>query len=150
LNTRKLNPVQIKDVARLRRLRRRRSLRGRVANISDRFSGWFVVSIVGFLTAVAAFMIVRSERWLFDLKEGHCKTGFFKSFSVCCPDLEYDEGAFAATLGRITCPEWETWDQLILPDVTNGDALIESWVVEYMTYTAAAVSSVVLFPQGTT
>jgi chloride channel 3/4/5 len=51
----------------------------------DRFTGWAIVTIVGLLAAVIAFAIVRSEQWLFDLKEGKCADGFFKAKRFCCP-----------------------------------------------------------------
>ena len=59
---------QIKDSARLLRLRRRRSPRGKARAAADRSIGWIIVTLVGLLTALVAFLIVRSEQLLFDLK----------------------------------------------------------------------------------
>jgi chloride channel 3/4/5 len=67
------------------RLRQRRSFRGRLVNALDRSLGWFVVSIVGFLTAILAFGIVRLEQWFFDIKEGMCMDGWYKAKRFCCP-----------------------------------------------------------------
>lgn len=45
------------------------------------------MSIVGFLTAIIAFGIVRLEQWLFDIKEGRCLDGWHKAKRFCCPPL---------------------------------------------------------------
>ncbi|TFY72949.1 hypothetical protein EVG20_g64 [Dentipellis fragilis] len=81
----------IKDSARVYRLRRRKSLRGRIRNALDRSIGWLIVTIVGFLTAVVAFLIVRSEQWLFDLKDGYCGSGWWKAKRFCCPLPKADD-----------------------------------------------------------
>ncbi|KAK7472833.1 hypothetical protein VKT23_000940 [Stygiomarasmius scandens] len=55
----------IKDSVRFSRLRRRRtSIRARLRLAFDRSLGWIVVTVVGLLTAVIAFLVVRSEQWL--------------------------------------------------------------------------------------
>ncbi len=58
-----ITPKQIKESARALQLRNRRSLRGRIINAWDRSLGWIVVTIVGVLTAITAFVIVRLEQW---------------------------------------------------------------------------------------
>ncbi|KAJ7072261.1 chloride channel [Mycena amicta] len=93
----------IKDSLRFSRLRKRRSWRARVRLWLDKSTGWFIVTIVGFLTACVAFLVVRGEAWLFDLKEGYCTVGWWKSRHFCCPDLLLDE-----------CSAWRTWSQLCL------------------------------------
>jgi chloride channel 3/4/5 len=84
----------IKDSLRFSRLRRRRkSLRSRIRLMFDKSLGWFIVTIVGFLSAVVAFLVVRSEQWLFDLKEGYCTTSVWKAKRFCCPHLEPNDFA---------------------------------------------------------
>ncbi|KAK0484376.1 chloride channel [Armillaria luteobubalina] len=60
----------IKDSARFSRLRRRKSIRARIRLATDKSLGWIIVTIVGLFTAIVAFLVVRSEQWLFDLKMG--------------------------------------------------------------------------------
>ena len=48
------------------------------------------VTIIGFLTAIIAFIIVRSEQWLFDIKEGYCTTSIWKAKRFCCPSQDED------------------------------------------------------------
>ena len=58
----------IKDASRVRRLHSsaRRSHRGRIALALDRAQGWIIVTIVGVLTALVAFMIVRGQSVLLE------------------------------------------------------------------------------------
>ena len=127
----------IKDSLRFSRLRRRTSLRSRMRLAFDKSLGWFIVTIVGFLTAVVAFLVVRSEQWLFDLKEGYCTTSVWKARSFCCPHLQPGDittGVSSKRSGEI-CSAWRPWYQVLFPDNTNN------WneAVEYISYTLIAV-----------
>ncbi|PVG02546.1 hypothetical protein CPB86DRAFT_697354 [Serendipita vermifera] len=129
----------IKDSRRMLHLRRRKSFRGRIRNMADRATGWLIVTIVGLLAAFIAFAIVRSEQWLFDLKEGRCLDGFFMAKRFCCPiDIDVHSTGMSGldvNLGDIfnpvviyqksraytnastaiapempeSCPAWQTW-----------------------------------------
>ena len=100
----------IKDSTRLYRLRRHKSVRGRVRNAADRFMGWIIVTIVGFLTAITAFLIVRSEQWLFDIKYGYCVSGWWKARRFCCPVVS-DARTFALGASSETCSTWLSWGE---------------------------------------
>ncbi|KAF8264176.1 chloride channel [Lactarius quietus] len=92
----------IKDSTRLYRLRRHKSVGGRMLNASDRVMGWVIVTIVGFLTAVVAFLIVRSEQWLFDVKYGARR--------FCCPLVSERQAYNVALSGSgETCSAWVPW-----------------------------------------
>lgn len=110
-------------------------MRGKLKNFLDRATGWFVVSIVGFLAAIVAFMIVRSEQWLFDLKEGYCTEGIFKAKRFCCP-LSVDLNGPTED-----CGAWKTWSELLDPVATRPGSPISfaSWMIEYISYTIVAV-----------
>ncbi|KAH8119432.1 clc channel [Phellopilus nigrolimitatus] len=113
----------IKDSSRVWRLRSRKSLRGRLLSNVDRSIDWITVTIVGFLTAITAFLIVRSEQWLFDSKEGRCLSGWWNA--------------------RRFCPNWQNWAEAFGTDAENGDPNqwlgTASWTVEYIVYTAIAL-----------
>jgi chloride channel 3/4/5 len=100
----------IKDSMRMYRLRRHKSVRGRMHSAVDRFMGWIIVTIVGFLTAITAFLIVRSEQWLFDIKYGYCITGWWKARRFCCPVLS-DARTFALGASSETCSTWLSWGE---------------------------------------
>lgn len=137
----------IKDSARQARLRRRKNTRGKLRRHLDRSIGWVIVTIVGFLTAIVAFMIVRSEQWLFDLKEGYCHTSWYKSKHFCCPVVEETSiprlrPLFLTTAQEGNCPAWRTWAQTLGPVVDGSKwAPFESEMVEYIAYVIIAVSA---------
>ena len=133
----------IKDSVRFSRLRRRKSLRARIRLIVDKSLGWWIVTAVGFLAAIVAFLIVRSEQWLFDSKEGYCGDEWWKAKRYCCPQRV--EGHHSqpgiVTSGAENCDAWRTWVQIFGPSMHNGRWIsLEQDIVEYVTYTVVAVS----------
>lgn len=116
----------IKDSLRFSRLRRRRkSLRSRARLMFDKSLGWIIVTIVGFLSAVAAYLVVRSEQFLFDLKEGYCATSFWKAKRFCCPSHL-----------RQICTDWRPWHQVLM---SGNEDSVDNFV-EYISYTVIAAS----------
>jgi chloride channel 3/4/5 len=128
----------IKDSVRFSKLRRRKSIRSRIRLIFDKSLGWIIVTIVGFLTAVAAFLIVRSEQWLFDLKEGYCGTSWWKAKRFCCPHLD-EAYLVRMNPSQELCPDWTTWSTSFSPN--RGK--IEDHIVGYLSYTFIAVCKLV-------
>lgn len=110
----------IKDSARFSRLRRRKSMRARIRLIFDKSLGWIIVTIVGFLTALIAFFVVRCEQLLFDMKEGYCRHSWWKAKGFCCPSLEDLEQA-----EEEMCPNWRTWSDVFSKNETHGDNIID-------------------------
>ncbi|KAI0744080.1 chloride channel [Daedaleopsis nitida] len=134
----------IKDSARQSALRKRKSKRGRLRRQVDRSIGWITVTIIGFLTAIVAFMIVRSEQWLFDIKEGHCTMGIWKAKRFCCPVKEEDILSvrplpFLTMAVEEDCPAWQTWGEYFTPVASRSDWL-EVEAIEYAVYTAFALA----------
>ncbi|KDR75843.1 hypothetical protein GALMADRAFT_248571 [Galerina marginata CBS 339.88] len=128
----------IKDSARFSKLRRRKSIRSRVRLAFDKSLGWIIVTIVGFLTALVAFFVVRSEQWLFDLKEGYCRPSLWKAKRFCCPHLEDgDLNRPGIKLDRPLqdlCPAWKKWSDNFSSGEGHGDNL-----TEYISYTCIAL-----------
>jgi chloride channel 3/4/5 len=125
----------IKDSTRLYRLRRHKSVGGRMRNAGDRLMGWIIVTIVGFLTAVAAFLIVRSEQWLFDIKYGYCMAGWWKARRFCCPNIS-EARTFALGASRETCNAWVTWGEAF---TDTGSSQLFRILVDRTTYSLLAV-----------
>ena len=124
------------------RLRKAKSLRGRIRNAVDRSLGWVVVTIIGSVTALLAFLIVRSEQWLFDIKDGHCTQGWWRAKKHCCLtttkpwiDIPYT--------GEEMCEGWQKWSGLFDGGQMN-EIGFESWAIDYAFYTMIAVSMVLL------
>jgi len=134
----------IKDSVRFSRLRKKKSLRARIRLIVDKSLGWWIVTIVGFLAAVVAFLIVRSEQWLFDSKEGYCRDKWWKAKRYCCPDRTEGhplQSGSIATRFVETCDAWRTWVQVFGPSMRKGRWIsLEQEIVEYVAYTLLAVS----------
>ncbi|KAH9485429.1 H(+)/Cl(-) exchange transporter 5 [Psilocybe cubensis] len=124
----------IKDSARFSKLRRRQSIRSRLRLAFDKSLGWIIVTIVGFLTAIVAFLVVRSEQLLFDMKEGYCLTGWWKARRFCCPTI--DNGELGGTFFGASCLPWKTWSEVLSP---RGGADKDS-LVEYASYACIAIT----------
>ena len=90
----------IADAFRVRDLRARKDLRGRISAWFDGAQGWILVAIIGCITACVAFFVNISETSVFDYKEGYCKEGWYFSKRKCC-------------YGQNHCPSWETWGERI-------------------------------------
>jgi chloride channel 3/4/5 len=130
----------IKDSVRRFRLRKRRSLRGRLHKRLDSSVGWIIVTIVGFLSAVAAFMILRSEQWLFDFKNGYCTAGWWKAERFCCPGFDDDLLATPYFVERSTsevCENWRTWADVFARKRNPG---LKDDLLAYLMYAGIAVS----------
>jgi chloride channel 3/4/5 len=127
----------IQDSLRFSRLRKHKSLRGRLRLVFDKSLGWIIVTIVGFLTAVVAFLIIRTEQFLFDAKEGYCGTSWWKAKRFCCPKIN-DEQLSTIRGDRFfkeMCPTWRTW-----ADVLSQHQVDQDGALEYVSYTCIAVS----------
>ena len=122
----------IKDSVRFSRLRHGKSLRSHLRLAFDKSLGWIIVTIVGFLTAVAAFLVVRSEQWFFDAKYGYCTTGWWKAMRFCCPDARDLRSSAEAR-----CSDWVDWSGSLSSWVRHPG--IENDYVEYISYTLIAV-----------
>ena len=112
----------IADNFRVRDLRSRKDLRGRLYAWLDGAQGWILVAIIGCLTACVAYFVDITETAIFDVKEGYCTERWFLSKGRCCFIPE-------------NCPSWRTW----------GDAMdftgLERESLDLMAY----VLSVVVF-----
>ncbi|KAJ7680391.1 chloride channel [Mycena polygramma] len=116
----------IKDSVRFSRLRKRKTLRARARLFIDKSMGWFIVTVVGFLTAVVAFLVIRGEQWLFDLKEGHCHDAWWKARRFCCPE------AVENVVGECS---WKTWSESLVRTGTLAEDFLE-----YISYSVIAVA----------
>ena len=105
----------IADAFRVRDLRARKDLRGRICAWFDGAQGWILVAIIGCITACVAFFVNISETSLFDYKEGYCKEGWYFSKRKCC-------------YGQDHCPSWESWGERL------GITGIERKWVDFVAY----------------
>ena len=115
----------IADAFRVRDLRARKDLRGRISAWFDGAQGWILVAIIGCITACVAFFANISETCIFDYKGGYCREGWYFSKRKCC-------------YGKNHCPSWKTWGERM--SITGID---RKWI-DFVAY----VFFVILFSVG--
>ena len=110
----------IADAFRVKELRGRRDIRGRLIAWFDGAQGWILVAIIGCLTALIAYVVDVSETVVFDWKTGFCSEAWYLSEKRCCA-------------GASVCDAWKPWSHLVRnPHVSDE-------VVEYFAFTALVV-----------
>ncbi|KAJ5339433.1 hypothetical protein N7452_006161 [Penicillium brevicompactum] len=92
----------IADGTRLRLLRQRKDIRGRLLAAFDGAQGWILVALIGCITAAIAYFVDVTEGSIFDVKEGFCTTQFFRSRRSCCG-------------GEAICTSWKSWSRILQP-----------------------------------
>ncbi|MCJ1464266.1 hypothetical protein MMC07_002879 [Pseudocyphellaria aurata] len=105
----------IADAFRVRDLRARKDVRGRIYAWLDGAQGWVLVALVGFITALIAYFVNVTETSVFDIKEGHCQGSWYFSKRKCC-------------YGEADCPSWRTWGNQM-----NVSGVERKWI-DYVAY----------------
>ncbi|KAF2465812.1 voltage-gated protein/chloride channel-like protein [Lindgomyces ingoldianus] len=93
----------IADAYRVKALRSRKDIRGKIAAWFDGAQGWILVALIGILTAMVAYFVNVTESILFDYKQGYCTTKWYSSRKQCCD-------------GATICDEWLHWSRVIRTD----------------------------------
>ncbi|EGD93616.1 voltage-gated chloride channel [Trichophyton tonsurans CBS 112818] len=101
----------IADGIRLRELRSRRDIRGKLLAWVDGAQGWVLVAIIGILTACVAYFVDVTEIVIYDLKEGFCSNNWFMSKKHCCPSDEKN------------CLAWRSWSEIL-----ESSAIDRKWI----------------------
>jgi chloride channel 3/4/5 len=94
----------------------------------------------GVASALIAFLIIRFEMALFDLKEGFCATSWGTAKRFCC--APHHSGPTGPVGDAEICGDWVEWGELFGTHRTKGP---EEWVfgeAEFMAYAIIAVSRV--------
>ncbi|RSM06345.1 hypothetical protein CEP52_005771 [Fusarium oligoseptatum] len=89
----------IADSYRVKQLRSRKDVWGRVRVIFDGAQGWILSALSGFIVALMAYTVDVAESSVFDFKDGYCSRGWYLNRQRCCPD-----GA---------CEDWTTWAHIL-------------------------------------
>ncbi|KAK5162478.1 hypothetical protein LTR04_003652, partial [Oleoguttula sp. CCFEE 6159] len=99
----------IADVFRVKELRIRKDLRGRLQVLFDGAQGWILVAIIGCLTAVVAYFVDITEATIFDYKSGYCTTAWYSSRRKCCA-------------GATRCAGWTSWSEAL-----HSGTIVDEW-----------------------
>ncbi|XP_066536754.1 H(+)/Cl(-) exchange transporter 5 [Hoplias malabaricus] len=121
-----------KDRDRHREINRKKkqSIDALLFSLSDAFSGWLLMLLIGLMSGALAGGIDIAAHWLTDLKEGVCLNGFWFNHEHCCwnsKDTTFQE--------RDKCPQWKSWAELTV-GVTEGAS---AYVVNYLMYVSWAL-----------
>ena len=99
----------IADAFRLKKLRSRKDLKGRLYALFDAAEGWMLVALIGCLTAGVAYIVDTFEAVIFDWKEGYCSTTWYYSKRKCCD-------------GTNICDQWTHWSSRLSPGRGQSEA----------------------------
>ncbi|XP_051533373.1 H(+)/Cl(-) exchange transporter 5 isoform X2 [Myxocyprinus asiaticus] len=99
-------------------------------SISDAFSGWLLMLLVGLMSGALAGGIDISAHWMTDLKEGVCLRGFWFNHEHCC--WNSNETTFKE---RDKCPNWKSWAEIIVG--TNDGPF--AYIMNYLMYVSWAL-----------
>ncbi|XP_052001145.1 H(+)/Cl(-) exchange transporter 5 [Xyrauchen texanus] len=99
-------------------------------SISDAFSGWLLMLLIGLMSGALAGGIDIAAHWMTDLKEGVCLNGFWFNHEHCC--WASNETTFQE---RDKCPQWRSWAELMV-GVNAGNS---AYVVNYLMYVCWAL-----------
>ncbi|PHH83745.1 hypothetical protein CDD82_3819 [Ophiocordyceps australis] len=89
----------ISDSHRVKALRSKKGLLGRVRVAFDGAQGWILSAVVGVLVALMAYMVDVSEATVFDFKDGYCSRAWYLDEKKCCP------------MG--SCSDWRSWAEVL-------------------------------------
>lgn len=94
-------------------------------SVSDAFSGWLLMLLVGLMSGALAGGIDIAAHWLTDMKDGVCLIGFWFNHEHCC--WTSNETTFQE---RDRCPQWQSWGELI----TGTSEGAFAYIVNYLMY----------------
>nr|XP_021156426.1 H(+)/Cl(-) exchange transporter 5 isoform X1 [Columba livia] len=100
-----------------------------IHSVSDAFSGWLLMLLIGLLAGSLAGLIDISAHWMTDLKEGVCLAGFWFNHEHCCWKSN------TTFMDRDKCPEWMSWSELILG---HGEGAF-AYILNYFMYVTWAL-----------
>ncbi|KAI5625881.1 H(+)/Cl(-) exchange transporter 5 isoform X1 [Silurus asotus] len=110
--------------------KKRQSVLDLLLSLSDAFSGWLLMLLIGLMSGALAGGIDIAAHWLTDLKEGVCLNGFWFNHEHCCWNSK--ETTFQE---RDKCPNWKSWAELTV-GVNEGAS---AYVVNYLLYVTWAL-----------
>ncbi|XP_056664700.1 H(+)/Cl(-) exchange transporter 5 isoform X3 [Monodelphis domestica] len=114
-----------------------------IHRVSDAFSGWLLMLLIGLLAGSLAGLIDISAHWMTDLKEGVCLRGFWFNHEHCCwnsKQVTFED--------RDKCLEWNSWSELIISKSEGAFAYILNYfmyVLWALLFALLAVSLVRVF-----
>jgi chloride channel 3/4/5 len=101
---------KVKDSYRHRTIHTPKDFRSRLYALFDSCSGWIAVTLIGALTACAAFVVDVAEATVSDWKFGYCSKNPLKDRESCCQSAEIATAAgFNTTSNNDACADFVEW-----------------------------------------
>ncbi|KAF5355341.1 hypothetical protein D9758_006073 [Tetrapyrgos nigripes] len=114
--------------------RSQKSIRGLLLTWADSARLWIVVILTGIgIGTIGAWLDVL-VKWLSDLREGVCQTGFFYNQVSCCSGLDPGE----------VCTEWQTWSEYLNIRFIFVESLLQSFIYIILALAFAGSSAVLV------
>ncbi|CAG8511417.1 1253_t:CDS:10 [Cetraspora pellucida] len=113
----------VKERVRVRKIHSVKGVRGHFMKLFDSFQGWFLVFLIGVITACVAGAVDVAVEWGSDLKEGYCSTNVFKNKNFCCNNTKGND-----------CDDWVTWSQAFYTRTEQNFSMFD-----YFTYVFVAL-----------
>ncbi|KAJ2746564.1 Structural maintenance of chromosomes protein 3 [Coemansia sp. BCRC 34301] len=95
---------------------------GKLELLADSSKPWLVLLAVGFAMGLIATCISVSSQWLIDIKQGHCRTGFYLNRRFCCWNADD------------VCMDWMMWSE----HLHTRWRWVE-WLLQYMVFMLDAI-----------
>ncbi|KAJ1661999.1 chloride channel, partial [Coemansia sp. RSA 25] len=95
---------------------------GKLELLADSSKPWLVLLAVGFAMGLIATCISVSSQWLIDIKQGHCRTGFYLNRRFCCWNADD------------VCMDWVMWSE----HLHTRWRWVE-WLLQYMVFMLDAI-----------
>ncbi|KAJ2601178.1 Structural maintenance of chromosomes protein 3 [Coemansia sp. RSA 1722] len=95
---------------------------GRAELLMDSSKSWLVLLAVGVAMGLIATCISVASQWLIDIKNGHCRTGFYLNRRFCCWNADD------------LCLDWVTWSEHLHVRWAWAD-----WLLQYVVFMVAAI-----------
>ncbi|KAI8320201.1 hypothetical protein GQ54DRAFT_298829 [Martensiomyces pterosporus] len=96
--------------------------RGQLSLLFDSSKSWLILLAVGFSMGLIATCISVASQWLIDIKQGHCRTGFYLNRKFCCWNADD------------VCSDWVTWSEHLHVRWHWAD-----WLLQYLVYIFDAI-----------
>ncbi|KAI5459877.1 chloride channel protein 3 [Mariannaea sp. PMI_226] len=102
----------IADSYRVKEMRSRKDIWGRIQVIFDSAQGWILSALCGCIVALMAYTVDVAESVAFDYKYGYCGRAWWLNERKCCPDGVCDDWKSWASVWNH--PFGETWSSFVI------------------------------------
>ncbi|ODV63402.1 uncharacterized protein ASCRUDRAFT_73271 [Ascoidea rubescens DSM 1968] len=93
-------------------------------SLFNRIEKWLIIFLAGTLIGIITSCIDLSSKWVYDIRTGYCKDGFYLTKSNCCLGFALDE-----------CTSWNNWNEYLR--LSNSSFL--SYLINFSIYIVTSI-----------